>query len=374
MGEKYKRTIGGPPLAGFAIALILTGSAWALLTLYEFIAFDLYPVREEPALFTPYFLARSVFALIVSVALIGPLYRFAAPHSSLNTGQFDPMARSIAVGTMILGLGCAALLLTSPKMLMEMTQEDTLIEWASALLLIIGSGCFVAEILRRIQSGTDSDWIAKIELAIAIGMALLLFLIAMEEISWAQRLFDFDTPDEIEQMNWQGEFNFHNLQTDLSETLYYTGVGFFLLVFPVMRETVFRGPEWFDRLLAFAPSRSVAAISAPAAMVYYGHWNLIPIQVTTFCALLAMLVYAGAAKKRHDRREFSLFLFLAAGVVFTQGIFLTYGDRMLEVGNASEFTELFITIGLCWYGIDRFRSRCGHARKPLQQGSEGIFE
>ncbi len=374
MDEKNKRAIGGPPLAGFAIALVLTGSAWALLTLYEFIVLDLYPVREEPALFNPYFLARSVFALIVSVALIGPLGRFAAPYSSLKTGELDPMARRVAVWTMVLGLGCAALLLASPKMLMEMTQEDTLIEWTSALLLIMGSGCFVAETLRRIQSGPGRDWIAKFELAIAVGMAFLLFLIAMEEISWAQRLFEFDTPEEIEQMNWQGEFNFHNLQTDLSETLYYTGVGFFLLVFPLLRETVFRGPEWFDRLLAFAPSRSVAAISAPAAMVYYGHWNLIPIQVTTFCALFAMLVYAGAAKKRDDRGEFSLFLFLAAGIVLVQGIFLTYGARMLEVGNASEFTELFITIGLGWYGIDRFRSRCGLAHRPLQSGSDEVFE
>lgn len=361
---RYNRTIGGPPLTGFAIALVLVGLAWALLTLYEFIALDLYPVREEPALFTPYFLARSVFALIVSIALIGTLYHFAAPYSSLKTSQLDSTARKIAVWTTILGFGFAALLLASPRILMEITQEDTLIEWASALLLIVGSGCFVAEAIRRIQSGPGKDWIAKFELTIAVGMALVLFLIAMEEISWAQRLFEFDTPEEIEQMNWQGEFNFHNLQTDLSETLYYTGVGFFLLVFPLMRETVFRGPEWFDRLLAFAPSRSVAAISAPVAMVYYGHWNLIPIQVTTFCALLAMLVYARAAKKRHDGREFSLFLFLAVGIVFTQGTFLAYGGRMLEVGNASEFTELFITIGLCWYGIDRFKSQCGLAHKP----------
>jgi len=107
------------------------------------------------------------------------------------------------------------------------------------------------------------------------------------------------------------------------------------------------------------------------AMVYYGHWNLIPIQVTTFCALLAMLVYARATKKRHDRREFSLFLFLTAGLIFTQGTFLTYGERMLEVGNASEFTELFITIGLCWYGIERFKSRCGLADKlPLHSLDE----
>lgn len=368
------RTIGGLPLTGFAVTVALAGLALALLTLYEFIVLDLYPVREEPALFTPYFLARSVFALVVSIALIGTLYRFAAPDSSLNTSQLDSTARKVAVWTMILGFGFAALLVASPTILMEITQEDTLIEWTSALLLIVASGCFVAEALRRIQNGLGRDWIAKFELAIASGMALLLFLIAMEEISWAQRLFAFDTPEEVEHMNWQGEFNFHNLQTDLSETLYYAGVGFFLLIFPLMRETVFRGPAWFDRLLAFAPSRSVAAISAPMAMVYYGHWNLIPIQMTAFCALLVMLVYAGAAEKRHDRREFTLFLFLAAGIVFAQGIFLTYGARMLEVGNASEFTELFITIGLCWYGIDRFRSRCGLAHKPLRQSSDGVFE
>jgi multisubunit Na+/H+ antiporter MnhC subunit len=364
-----KNLIGGPAFVGFVVILTLAGSAWAVLTVYELLALDLYPVREEQAVFSPYFLTRSLFALVASIALIGALHRLAPPASPLETHKVDPLAQTIAIWSMVLGFGFAIVLLANPYLVMEITQEDTVIEWASALFLLIGSGCFVAEAVRRMQNRPSRDWMARLELLISAGIAALLFLIAMEEISWAQRLLSFETPHEIEQMNWQGEFNLHNLQTDLSETVYYTGACLFLIVLPLVRETALRGPAWFDRLLAFAPSRSVAAVSAPATMIYYGHWNLIPIQVTTFCAFLVMLAYAAAAKNRYDRNEFSLFLFLACGMVFTQGIFLAFGNRMLEVGNASEFTELFITVGLGWYAVDRFRSRLGSLDTPLAKSA-----
>jgi hypothetical protein len=65
-----------------------------------------------------------------------------------------------------------------------------------------------------------------------------LFVIGMEEISWGQRLFGFATPERLAEANWQAEFNFHNVQTDLSETVYYFGAGIFLIVLPLLRDLV----------------------------------------------------------------------------------------------------------------------------------------
>ncbi|MFC1462588.1 hypothetical protein ACFLQU_03175 [Verrucomicrobiota bacterium] len=40
---------------------------------------------------------------------------------------------------------------------------------------------------------------------------LLCIFIAMEEISWGQRILDFNTPDPFRKQNIQNEFNLHNL-------------------------------------------------------------------------------------------------------------------------------------------------------------------
>ena len=42
-------------------------------------------------------------------------------------------------------------------------------------------------------------------------LALALFVVAMEEISWGQRIFDIPTPTFFEEHNFQGELSIHNL-------------------------------------------------------------------------------------------------------------------------------------------------------------------
>lgn len=51
----------------------------------------------------------------------------------------------------------------------------------------------------------------KIVVFLYLGLGLLSFGIAMEEVSWGQRLLDFKTPELLYNYNRQGEFNIHNL-------------------------------------------------------------------------------------------------------------------------------------------------------------------
>lgn len=44
-----------------------------------------------------------------------------------------------------------------------------------------------------------------------LALGLLFLLLAGEEISWGQRVVGFDAPDRIEEINYQNEFNLHNL-------------------------------------------------------------------------------------------------------------------------------------------------------------------
>lgn len=343
-------------LAGFLAVALVAAISWAALTAYEYLALGLYPVREEPPVFTGYFLLRSLFALGISGALVGALLHWRAARATLDYERLNLIARAWALTVMFAGLCLTAVFLADAETFRAMAEEDSAIEWLSALLVLIAGGLFAIEAIGRARE-LEGDWLERLQFAIASGFALLFFLIGMEEISWMQRVAGFHTPGEIEQINWQGEFNLHNIHTDLSETVYYTGAGIFLLLAPLLRDTVRAAVGVIDALLAFAPARSVAAISAPTAMFNYGHWNLIPVQVTAFVALLVMLAYAQAARRRGDRGETWLFGFLAAGIVLGQAIFLALGQRMLEIPNATEFKELFISIGIGWYAIERFAAR-----------------
>lgn len=52
-----------------------------------------------------------------------------------------------------------------------------------------------------------------------IGLALILFMGAGEEISWGQRLFNFGTPKSMLKVNVQHEFNIHNLEVFNDQSL-----------------------------------------------------------------------------------------------------------------------------------------------------------
>lgn len=80
--------------------------------------------------------------------------------------------------------------------------------------------------------------------------ALLFFLIADEEITWAQRILGFHTPQELKAINVQGEFTIHNIE-GLFQNVRMIGllvVGEICFVIPILHasSSVFRG--LFQRL------------------------------------------------------------------------------------------------------------------------------
>lgn len=53
---------------------------------------------------------------------------------------------------------------------------------------------------------------STLKLCVYFFIALCAFFIAMEEISWGQRVFDIQTPESMQEMNLQNETNLHNLK------------------------------------------------------------------------------------------------------------------------------------------------------------------
>ncbi len=78
--------------------------------------------------------------------------------------------------------------------------EDGILESLTAIFYFISALCFLS---LWAKSGFRNIWF--------LGYLVLFFVIAGEEVSWGQRLFDIEVPEKLEQMNVQKELNFHNI-------------------------------------------------------------------------------------------------------------------------------------------------------------------
>ncbi len=332
---------------------------------YEAVVLALPPVREEPALFTPYHLARSAFTLVMAGLIVRAVSSALAKRPAPASRGLRQSDLILALAAMAAALVWVALLVASPKTFGALAQEDSAIEWASVSFLLAGSGLFAADLLSRLRSRSGGGWIEDAGILLAGGFSILFFLMAMEEISWMQRIIGFETPGELAEINWQHEFNLHNIQTDLSETLYYFGAGIFLILLPLVAEAA---GHWLPEALSeFVPSRAVVAASAPLSIFNYGHWNIIPMQGTAMVTLFVLLAYAAAAGRRGSGEERLLFLFLAGGVAAGQALVLAHGPAMPQIPNATEFKEFFIALGLASFAAGATAARRGKLARTVKR-------
>jgi hypothetical protein len=77
-------------------------------------------------------------------------------------------------------------------------KEDSFFEWLTALGYFVGAVLLVGAFKQNKN-------------VFLLLLAIVLFFGAGEEISWGQRIFGFATPDEINKINVQHEFNIHNM-------------------------------------------------------------------------------------------------------------------------------------------------------------------
>lgn len=130
------------------------------------------------------------------------------------------------------------------------TYEDLVGEWAQTYSFLAAAVLAVAVAARQ----THYRWFFAL-LAAACSYVFL------EEISWGQRIFGFDTPAFLKSRNLQGEANVHNLFTGPHKTLLkdlisiavsLALVGYGLL-YPLLQKLEWRVALWFDRIGVAAP-------------------------------------------------------------------------------------------------------------------------
>ena len=115
-------------------------------------------------------------------------------------------------------LAIAALLASAlPDLYQEIVQEDQVLEWVTFWTFVGAAGWSLlrARTARRLHN--TIPWFE-------VGLALFCLLVALEEISWGQRLLGYRPPAYFLAENYQQEFNLHNTMGDRLRELGFLGV------------------------------------------------------------------------------------------------------------------------------------------------------
>jgi hypothetical protein len=127
-------------------------------------------------------------------------------------------------------------------------QEDGIVEWLTVLGLILGCIVCISRFFKLRKH--RAAWF----LIVTIGLGLLLFFAAGEEISWGQRILGIKSSEFFKERNSQGETNLHNLVVDgvkLNKLIFSIGLtiamGIYLLVFPILYRNHAGTKRFIDR-------------------------------------------------------------------------------------------------------------------------------
>lgn len=130
--------------------------------------------------------------------------------SAVNTVPIIPM---LAVLIAVFSLPLILLNFAGLATVQRLALEDGVIENLGAIAYISASLLFLVILIKTIgQSHRFLGKKTKLNIYF-LGLALLFFVCAGEEISWGQRIFGWSTPDIMMEMNAQQETNLHNLWT-----------------------------------------------------------------------------------------------------------------------------------------------------------------
>lgn len=139
--------------------------------------------------------------------------------------------------------------------------EDGLVEWMQFLCFTVLAGMlgFVA-----VDRATKQSWLSLDAIAIA-GLAAIVALAALEEISWFQRVLGIDSPEFFKQNNRQYETNLHNLtlgsaslhKTILVKLIFIIGITHNLIL-PLIARTRPAVKRWVESIGLYLPPLSAA--------------------------------------------------------------------------------------------------------------------
>jgi hypothetical protein len=191
---------------------------------------------------------------------------------------------------------------------------------------------------------------------ISLLLVLVTLVLAGEELSWGQRIFDWATPVSYAAINAQGETNLHNLATQLFQNTWYFGGWLLLVAFPFLRQPLsklLKKSKRFSFLTDFLPPTYFVLIFAAA----YGlvdpitaetgvRFSSILFSIVATVAILSYLILParGALANR---------ICLTLGVFIVALFFNLFVSQLWEQnsGAPTEYLELFIAFGIMLWAL-----------------------
>jgi hypothetical protein len=348
--ESVRHELASRLLPGWDTALGLSLVCALAVPLLDLTVFGS-PNRQAPPVFSASELLRSILLLASALAFVYAMHiqgmRRKEPPARIN--ELARRDTLFAVTRWPLLLFAAALPwvhVWSPELFSRLGREDGIVENLSALLALVACSVSLVAAWRLHGSRRSS----KGHVFLLAGLAGVFFLISMEEISWGQRIFGFESPTPYLE-NVQHETNIHNVATEAFENLYYSLATVLLIVAPFVQDRT----KVFSSLPAiafFVPGLSILFLSAPLASYNYNLWTAPHIQLLFFLTVAILTYYFVQDRKSGG---FSAYIFLLAlGVVTIQAVFLIEGG-FIRHWELTEFKEFFIPLGFVLYSVDLLR-------------------
>ena len=125
-------------------------------------------------------------------------------QNSLSSNKLLLTAIHGSIALLVL-IGVKSLQYFYPTVFTYLIIEDSWVEYGTFVCYILAAGLLM--------------WAIKSDRSLLkfgyVMMVLAFFMIAMEEISWGQRLFHIKTPEALARLNVQSELNLHNMDRDI---------------------------------------------------------------------------------------------------------------------------------------------------------------
>ena len=161
--------------------------------------------------------------------------------TSKTIGCEDPLVWALSTNGLILTpvLLAAVLTVVAPEVYYQLIQEDEFLEWATFWAFVFAAGAYGVAALHERRTQGVVPWFL-------VGVSLFCVAVALEEISWGQRIIGYRPPTYFLAHNYQRELNLHNVfETSVRTLALELVIVGYDLVLPLVpesaQETVSRG-------------------------------------------------------------------------------------------------------------------------------------
>ncbi|MFP4486403.1 MAG: hypothetical protein ACLFOC_05545 [Campylobacterales bacterium] len=227
------------------------------------------------------------------------------------------------------------------SLLATLTKEMGLYENISVIILLC-IGIYGTVFFIKRKASLD-----KLALFFIPAFSLLAFVAALEEVSWGQHIFGFESGEFFEENNLQKETNIHNLIDGniFSSVIYFSTYAFFVFL-PAFN-------TFFPKFLSFLPSNIIPSLRVSLIILFgstfqlyfYDDFGVFSDMVT----LMAGFVLLGIVLIMRFQKVSALFYLL--GVISM--IFCMMSYEIFDFYNMQyEIREMFVMLGALYWFIE----------------------